>query len=107
MLTTYGKRSHLDDVQSGHHLRQCLESANAILLLFNLFCKSFGDGHVILCQAYAMYTAASIFLLQIQATKDFESQAMENLRYSVDALERLRKTSPGKRSRAALAGTMG
>ncbi|KAK4498566.1 hypothetical protein PRZ48_011224 [Zasmidium cellare] len=83
---------------SGHHLRQCLESANAILLLFDLFCKSFGDGHVILSQAYALYTAASMFLLQVQATKDFASMAMDNLRYSVDALERLQNTSPGKTS---------
>lgn len=43
-----------------------------------------------------MYTAASIFLLQIQATKDYASQAMDNLRYSVDALERIKATSPGK-----------
>lgn len=94
MLTTYGKQGS-DESRHEHHLRQCLESANATLLIFSLFRRTFGDGHVILSQAYTVYTAASIFLLQIQATKDFASQAMENLRYSVDALELIKATSPG------------
>ena len=94
LLTTYGKTG-TDESQHAHHLRQCLESAGAILLIYSLFRKTFGDGHVVLSQAYTVYTAASIFLLQVQATKDFISQAMDNLRYSVDALERIKVTSPG------------
>ena len=64
-------------------------------MIFSFFTRSFGDGHVITSQAYTVYIAASVFLLQVQATKDFACQAMENLRYCVDALERIKKTSLG------------
>ncbi|GAB7334619.1 hypothetical protein MBLNU13_g06585t2 [Cladosporium sp. NU13] len=93
LLTTYGKQDDADDPQNSHHLRQCLEAANSTLVIFNFFTRSFGDGHVITSQAYTVYIAASVFLLQVQATKDFASQAMENLRYCVDALERIKMTS--------------
>jgi hypothetical protein len=95
LLTTYGKQDDVDDPQNSHHLRQCLEAANSTLIIFNFFTRSFGDGHVITSQAYTVYIAASVFLLQVQATKDFTSQAMENLKYCVDALERIKATSPG------------
>lgn len=67
-------------------------------MIFNFFTRSFGDGHVITSQAYTVYIAASVFLLQVQATKDFTSQAMDNLRYCVDALERIKQTSQGMRA---------
>jgi len=95
LLTTYGKQDEVDDPQNSHHLRQCLEAANSTLVIFSFFTRSFGDGHVITSQAYTVYIAASMFLLQVQATKDFASQAMENLRYCVDALERIKATSQG------------
>jgi hypothetical protein len=99
LLTTYGKQDDVDDPQNSHHLRQCLEAANSTLIIFNFFTRSFGDGHVITSQAYTVYIAASVFLLQVQATKDFTSQAMENLKYCVDALERIKATSPGMSGR--------
>lgn len=96
MLTTYGKQDDAEDPQGEHHLRQCLESANAILIIFIFFTKSFGHGHIITSQAYSVYIAASVFLLQVQATKDFTSQAMESLKFCVDSLERIKTTSPGE-----------
>ncbi|KAK5688359.1 hypothetical protein LTS10_000337 [Elasticomyces elasticus] len=78
----------------GDHLRHCLVSATAVIKIFDWAVRSFGDGHVVLSQAYAVYTAASIFLLQVQATKDLTCTAMESLRYCTSALERLKSTSP-------------
>jgi hypothetical protein len=106
LLTTYGKQDDTDDPQNSHHLRQCLEAANSTLVIFSFFTRSFGDGHVITSQAYTVYIAASVFLLQVQATKDFASQAMENLRYCVDALERIKKTSQGMRATHTLSSLL-
>ena len=45
--------------------------------------------------AYSMYTAASIFLLEIQAVGHGAPSTLERLSLCVHTLERLRKTSPG------------
>ena len=86
----------MEGAEKATHLRQCLESATAVLSIYDLFVRSFGDGHVVLSQAYTIYTAASIFLLQVQATKDLHSSAMDHLKFCIDALERIKHTSPGK-----------
>ncbi|KAK3113657.1 hypothetical protein LTR53_008839 [Teratosphaeriaceae sp. CCFEE 6253] len=94
MLTSH--HADADVSKNSDHLRQCLGSATAIIAIFDFAVRSFGDGHVVLSQAYAVYTAASIFLLQVQATKEVNCSGMDNLRYCISALERLKATSPGK-----------
>lgn len=96
MLTTFNRSASLEEAERSHHLRQCLESATAILVIFDLFVRSFGDGHVVLSQAYTIYTAASVFLLQVQAAKDLHGAAMDHLKFCIEALERIKITSPGE-----------
>lgn len=79
-----------------HHLHYCVRSALAIIAIFELSLRWFGYEHVTTFQAYTVYTAASIFLLQIQAMKDLNTNALDNLRFCVDTLEKLTANSPGK-----------
>ena len=76
-------------------LIQCISSATSIVALFGLYTRTFGEGHVVLALAYSMYTAASIFLLEIQAVGHGAPNTLERLSLCVHTLERLRKTSPG------------
>jgi hypothetical protein len=78
-----------------HHLLECISSANSIIAIFDLFCRTFGDEYCILSLSYSVYTAASIFLLQIQAEKTQDSQAMMGLKFCTSALERLKASNPG------------
>jgi hypothetical protein len=76
-------------------LIQCISSATSIVALFELYNRTFGEGHVVLALAYSVYTAASIFLLEIQAVGHAAPNTLERLSLCVQTLERLRKTSPG------------
>ncbi|PLN86606.1 putative Zn(II)2Cys6 transcription factor [Aspergillus taichungensis] len=76
------------------HLIQCMTSATAILSLFDLFCCTFGDGHVVLSLAYSVYTAASIFLLEIQALKYAAPGTLEKLKFCIYALEQVKTSNP-------------
>lgn len=78
------------------HLVQCMSSATTILSLFDLYRRTFGDGHVVLSLAYSVYTAASIFLLEIQALKYAAPGTLDKLKYCVFALERVKVANPGK-----------
>ena len=49
---------------------------------------------MILSLLYSVYTAASIFLLQNQASVGFDAQVSRKLNYCVSALERGRETAP-------------
>ncbi|KAI7526054.1 hypothetical protein KC331_g17182 [Hortaea werneckii] len=102
ILTSFNRNVDMEGSEKATHLRQCLESATAVLSIYDLFVRSFGDGHVVLSQAYTIYTAASIFLLQVQATKDLHSSAMDHLKFCIDALERIKHTSPVIRAPLAL-----
>ena len=82
-------------------LIQCISSATSIVALFGLYTRTFGEGHVVLALAYSMYTAASIFLLEIQAVGQVAPNTLERLSLCVHTLERLRKTSPGMCARAS------
>ena len=73
---------------------QCIFSANAIIAVFDLYRRAFGEGHVILALAYSVYTAASIFLLELQVNGGGSS--LEKLRFCVQILEKLRVASPSK-----------
>ncbi|EPS25614.1 hypothetical protein PDE_00548 [Penicillium oxalicum 114-2] len=76
------------------HLVQCLASATSILSLFDLYRRTFGDNHVVLSLAYSIYTAASIFLLEIQALKYAAPGTLDKLRFCILALERIQRSNP-------------
>ncbi|KAH2316638.1 hypothetical protein LV164_006184 [Aspergillus fumigatus] len=76
------------------HLVQCMTSATAILSLYDLYCQTFGDAHVVLSLAYSVYTAASIFLLEIQALKYAAPGTLNKLKFCILALERVKVSSP-------------
>lgn len=92
-------RPHLVSDQKtpdANHLIQCMSSATSIVSLYDLYCRTFGDGHVVLSLAYSVYTAASIFLLEIQALKCAVPSTLDKLRHCVSALERVKGANPGK-----------
>jgi hypothetical protein len=76
-------------------LIQCISSATSIVALFDLYNRTFGDGHVVLSLAYSVYTAASIFLLEIQALGHAAPSTLERLLFCLSALEQLQNTNPG------------
>ncbi|RAL05437.1 putative C6 transcription factor [Aspergillus ibericus CBS 121593] len=76
------------------HLVQCMTSATTILSLFDLYRRTFGDSHVVLSLAYSVYTAASIFLLEIQALKYAAPGTLDKLKYCIYALERVKGSNP-------------
>ncbi|KAL5335041.1 fungal-specific transcription factor domain-containing protein [Aspergillus crustosus] len=88
------QRNTTDDTRSRahpHHLVQCISSATSIITIYDLFCRSFGYVYTVLSISYSLYTAASIFLLQIQAAsrQDIHTQALTRLQYCIGALDRL------------------
>ncbi|KAJ5756412.1 Transcription factor [Penicillium manginii] len=76
------------------HLVQCMSSATSILSLFDLYRRTFGDNHVVLSLAYSIYTAASIFLLEIQALKYAAPGTLDKLKFCIFALERVKLSNP-------------
>ena len=76
------------------HFKECLSSASSIIAIFDLFCHTFGYSRVVLSLAYSVYTAASIFLLQIQASSSREDYTLESMRFCVQALDRVKDSSP-------------
>ncbi|KAJ5673393.1 hypothetical protein N7507_002520 [Penicillium longicatenatum] len=76
------------------HLVQCMASATSILSLFDLYRRTYGDSHVVLSLAYSIYTAASIFLLEIQALKYAAPGTLDKLKFCIFALERVKVTNP-------------
>ncbi|KAJ5725308.1 uncharacterized protein N7483_006665 [Penicillium malachiteum] len=82
------------DAYDTSHLIQCMASATSILSLFDLFRRTFGDNHVVLSLAYSIYTAASIFLLEIQALKYAAPGTLDKLKFCIFALERVKVSNP-------------
>lgn len=76
------------------HLVQCMASATTILSLFDLYRRTFSDSHVVLSLAYSIYTAASIFLLEIQALKYAAPGTLDKLNFCILALERVKVSNP-------------
>ena len=72
-----------------------MTSATAILSLFDLFCSTFGDGHVVLSLAYSVYTAASRFLVEVQALNNAAPGTLEKLKFCIYALEQVKLSNPG------------
>jgi len=71
-----------------------MASATTILSLFDLYRRTFGDNHVVLSLAYSIYTAASIFLLEIQALKYAAPGTLDKLKFCIVALERVKVSNP-------------
>lgn len=71
-----------------------MASATTILSLFDLYRRTFGDNHVVLSLAYSIYTAASIFLLEIQALKYAAPGTLDKLKFCIFALERVKTSNP-------------
>ena len=77
-----------------HHVTECSSSANAIISIFDLYTRTFGNGHIMTALIYCVYTAASIFLLQIQATKQDSTIPIWRLKYCINALESVKGSAP-------------
>ncbi|OBT46304.1 hypothetical protein VE00_02727 [Pseudogymnoascus sp. WSF 3629] len=89
------QRSEVTDQKPDpNHLVECISSATSIIAIFDLFCKTFGDNFCILSLSYSVYTAASIFLLQIQAGMSRDEQTLARLKFSIYSLERVKSTNP-------------
>jgi hypothetical protein len=80
--------------EDARHLKECITSANSIIALYDLFCRTFGDRRVILALAYSVYTAASIFLLQVQAADGLNEQATGRAMFCIEALQRIKASTP-------------
>ena len=78
-----------------NHLVECISSATSIIAIFDLFCRTFGERYCILSLSYSVYTAASIFLLQLQATASQDAQTLGRLQFCLQALERVKSFTPG------------
>ncbi|KAH6645084.1 fungal-specific transcription factor domain-containing protein [Truncatella angustata] len=92
MLPFRGKTVDEESSAMPHHLQECVTSATSIIAAFDLFCKTFGIGHCVLSQLYSVYIAATIFLLQIQATPH-DSQALGRLEFCLNALDKAKDTN--------------
>ncbi|PGH26505.1 hypothetical protein AJ80_01819 [Polytolypa hystricis UAMH7299] len=94
MLCSRKPKSSHSETNNAKPLVQCMFSATSIIALYDLYRRTFGDGHVVLSMAYSIYTAASIFLLEIQALKYASSGTVEKLRYCIGALNRVKTANP-------------
>lgn len=63
------------------------------MLQFDLFRQTFGEAKVILSLAYSLYTAASIFLIQLQAHA-VDDQTWQRLLFCSQALEQTKGSAP-------------
>lgn len=102
MLFRRGYDQNPNSTADPSHFKECLASATAITAIFDLFCRTFGYGRVVLSLAYSLYTAASIFLLQIQATSSKDGKEKETkdentiqrMQFCVQGLHRVQDASP-------------
>ncbi|CAG8909697.1 unnamed protein product [Penicillium egyptiacum] len=94
ILCSRGLLKARPETHDSNHLVQCMASATSILSLFDLYRRTFGDSHVVLSLAYSIYTAASIFLLEIQALKYAAPGTLDKLKFCIFALERVKAANP-------------
>jgi hypothetical protein len=76
-----------------HYLVECVASATATIAIFDLFRRTFGMDYCVLSQSYSVYIAASVFLLQVQASPN-DQQAMRRLNYCIQVLDHVKNFSP-------------
>lgn len=103
MLSRRFSRSDVTIELNPNHLLECVTSATSIIATFDLFCRTFGQSHCVLSVNYTVYIAASIFLLQVQASAN-DQQALRRLEFCIHALGRAKKVNPSKLSRHPLSG---
>ncbi|KAJ4329166.1 hypothetical protein N0V84_000291 [Fusarium piperis] len=84
-----------------NHLVECVTSATAIIAIFDLFCRTFTINHCVLSLSYSVYIAATIFLLQVQATPE-DQQAIRKLNFCIHALHQIKFVNPVISSALAL-----
>ncbi|PGH30427.1 hypothetical protein GX50_06801 [[Emmonsia] crescens] len=87
-------RGSAQETNNAKPLVQCISSATSIIALFDLYRRTFGDGHVVLSMAYSIYTAASIFLLEMQALRYASPSTLDKLRFCIAALTRVTAANP-------------
>ncbi|KAK2732011.1 hypothetical protein FQN55_004272 [Onygenales sp. PD_40] len=87
-------RGSQQETDNAKPLVQCITSATSIIALFDLYRRTFGDAHVVLSLAYSIYTAASIFLLEMQALKYASPSTLDKLRFCIVALNRVKAANP-------------
>lgn len=96
MLFQRSSAADSKQIPDPQHFVECISSATSIMAIFDLFCRTFGDSFCILSLSYSLYTAASIFLLQIQAAKDLDQQSLRRLEFCLCGLERVKQANPSK-----------
>lgn len=75
----------------------CISSANDIVSIFDLFRRTFGLGQVILSLGYSIYTAVSIFLLEVRASTTLVGWTPSGrLAYCIEVLESIKSSSPSE-----------
>jgi hypothetical protein len=78
-----------------NRLQECVSSATATVAIFNVYSISFGESFCTLSLHYAVYIAASVFLLQAQANPD-DLQAHRKLEFCIHALHRASAVNIGR-----------
>lgn len=95
MLTRRVKLEDGEPTMTHIHLTTCVSSATAIIAIFDLYCRTFTINYCVLSLSYSVYIAATIFLLQVQASPD-DQQALRRLEFCIQALDKCRFISPSK-----------
>lgn len=95
MLSRASSRSPTSFQPNPHNVLECVTSATSIIAIFDLFCRSFGYSRCVLSLSYSVYIAASIFLLQVQASVGDE-MAVRRLEYCINGLQRSNAATPGE-----------
>lgn len=72
MLTGGSRPDDENPRQVQDYLVECVTSATSIIIIFDIFCRTFGSNYSVLSVSYYVYIAASIFLLQVQAIPNDE-----------------------------------
>jgi hypothetical protein len=93
-MLSRGAHSEAEGSRPAHHyLVECVASATATIAIFDLFRRTFGMDYCVLSQSYSVYIAASVFLLQVQASPN-DQQAMRRLNYCIQVLDHVKNFSP-------------
>lgn len=79
---------------NARYLLECVNAATTTIVIFDLFCSTFGYGRCVLSLSYSVYIAASIFLLQVQANVN-DNLSFQRLKFCIHALDRLKSVNPG------------
>lgn len=79
---------------NARYLVECVNSATSTIVIFDLFCRTFGYRSCVLSLSYSVYIAASIFLLQVQANVD-DVLSLQRLKFCIHALDRLKTVNQG------------